>query len=93
MRSVARLLSHSSPRDTRKRKLTAQKGMMVLLTEQNQGVGEILRSLKISFLQLYNRFLLQGSTQRLTFVGKLPIKHDPLKFGQEKQEYSFNGGN
>ena len=62
---------------------------MAKLTEQNQEVDELLGSFKISFLQLHNRFLSQGSTQRHTFLGKLPVKLDPLKFGQEKYEYRF----
>ena len=57
--------------------------------ERNQGDGEILGSLKVSFLQLHNRFLLQGFTRRRKIVGKLPVKLDPLKFGLEKQEYYF----
>ena len=60
--------------------------MMAKLAEQNQGVDEILMSLKISFLQLYNPFLLQGFTRRGKIVGKLPVKLDPLKFGQGKHE-------
>ena len=52
MRPVARLLFHSSPRDTHKRELTSQKGKMAWLTERNQRDGENLGSLKISFLQL-----------------------------------------
>ena len=49
------LLFHSSPRDIRRQKLLQQKGTMVWVTEQNQGVDEILRSSRISFLQLANR--------------------------------------
>ena len=57
VRSVVCLLFHSSARDIRKQKLTSQKGMMASPKEQNQVFDEILGSLKVSFLQLHDRFL------------------------------------
>ena len=50
------------------------------MTEQNQGVDEILRSSRISFLQLANRPMHMKTEES----GKLASKFDPQKFHLEK---------
>ena len=57
---------------------------MALQMEQNQGVDEILRCLRVSFLQLYNlflsqphrdeRFMWESCHQKYTFTGKFGLK-------------------
>ena len=67
------------------------------MTERNDGLIDGTKSrsrwdfgeFKDFILQLHNRFLLQGFTRRRKIVGKVPVKYDPLKFGQGKHEYSF----
>ena len=85
MRSVVCLLFHSSPIETHKRKLISRKQPTASPMEWNQRVDEILRSSKMSFLQLYmnNRFLqphedgrLRRGCQYKMMLWNWPKRHD-----------------